>query len=318
MIDEKKINQNIDKLHIYFNKILEKYFENGKPIPKYFEETCCYNCGSSEISSSFTVNRFSHVRCKNCQMVYVNPRFKESFAHDLYNEDDYTEFYKIKLIPSIDYRRNVLAVNKYNQIMRFFDKPGNVLDIGCGLGEVLSVFQENEWDALGIEFNEFAANYSRKQFSLKVINKSIYDFDSSEKYDVIMLWGVLEHFFEPKRVLAKVYELLKDDGLLVLEVPCADSVLVRYYEMTSKSVDRIIEGDRHIMLFSLRSLNETTDEAGFLPVKIISNGLDISTLNRLELGNTLNLSQINELQQLLDDSMQGDLLRGFFKKKVSE
>ncbi|MCZ7401443.1 MAG: class I SAM-dependent methyltransferase [Candidatus Methanoperedens sp.] len=318
MIDEKKINQNIDKLHIYFNKILEKYFVNGKPISKYFEETSCYNCGSSEISNSFPVNRFTHVRCKNCQMVYVNPRFKESFAHDLYNEKDYTEFYKIKLIPSIDYRRNVLAVNKYNQIMRFFDKPGNVMDIGSGLGEVLSVFKERGWDSLGIEFNEFAANYSRTEFGLKIVNKSIFDFDSSEKYDLIMLWGVLEHFFEPRKVLEKAYELLNDDGLLVLEVPSADSVLVRYYERTLKSVDRIIEGDRHLMLFSLRSFKEITEKAGFSPVEIISNGLDISTLNRLELGNTINLSHINELQKLLDDSMQGDLMRGFFKKKVSE
>lgn len=318
MIDEKKINQNIGKLHIYFNKILEKYFVNGKPIPKYFEKTSCYNCGSTEISNSFTVNRFTHVRCKNCQMVYVNPRFKESIAHDLYNEKDYTEFYKIKLIPSIDYRRNVLAVNKYNQIMRFFDKPGKVMDIGCGLGEVLSVFQENGWDSLGIEFNEFAAGYSRSEFGLKIDNKSIYDFDSSEKYDLIMLWGVLEHFFEPKKVLEKIYELLKDDGLLVLEVPYADSILVRYYERTFKSVDRIIEGDRHIMLFSLNSFKEMTDKAGFSPIDMKSNGLDISTLNRLELGNSLSLSQINALQKLLDDSMQGDLLRGFFKKKEAE
>jgi len=318
MIDEKKINQNIDKLHIYFNKILEKYFENGKPIPKYFEQTSCYNCGSSGISNLFTVNRFTHVRCNNCHMVYINPRFKESIAHNLYNEKDYTEFYKIKLIPSIDYRRNVLAVNKYNQIMRFFDAPGKVMDIGCGLGEVLSVFKEKGWDSLGIEFNEFAANYSRTEFGLKVVNKSIYDFDSSEKYDLIMLWGVLEHFFEPGKVLDKAYELLNDDGLLVLEVPSADSVLVRYYERTMKSVDRIIEGDRHIMLFSLRSFKEMTEGAGFSPVEIISNGLDISTLNRLELGNTLNLSNINDLQKLLDDSMQGDLLRGFFKKKGAE
>lgn len=317
MFDEKKINQNIEKLHIYFEKILEKYFENGTPIPAYFEEANCYNCGRSEISNSFTINRFTHVRCKNCQMVYVNPRFKESFAHDLYNEKDYTEFYKIKLIPSIDYRRNVLAVNKYNQIMRFFDKPGKVLDIGCGLSEVLSVFKENGWSALGIEFNEFAANYSRKEFGIEIINKSIYDFDSSEKYDLIMLWGVLEHFFEPKKILNKIYELLKDEGLLVLEVPSADSVLIRYYERTMKPVDRLIEGDRHIMLFSLRSFNEMTEEAGFLPVEILSNGLDIGTLNRIELGNKLSLSHVNEIQKLLDDSMQGDLLRGFFRKKVS-
>jgi hypothetical protein len=45
VIDEAKINPNIDELHQYFNTILGKYFENGKPVPAYFEGVPCYNCG---------------------------------------------------------------------------------------------------------------------------------------------------------------------------------------------------------------------------------------------------------------------------------
>jgi SAM-dependent methyltransferase len=314
MIDESRINPNLDKLYQHFDKVLAKYFKDNKPTPEYFEETSCYNCGAKEITTSFTVNRFRHVRCKKCGMVYVSPRLKTSIINVLYNEAPYTDFYRIKLIPSIDYRRNVLAVNKYNQINRFFNKPGKVLDIGSGVGEVLSVFQERGWDGTGIEFNDFAADYSRKTFKLNILNKNIYDLQLSEEFDVIMLWGVLEHLFEPLNILKKANKMLKKDGLLLLEVPSADSVMVRYYERTSKNVDRIIEGDRHIMLFSLRSFLEMTQKAGFSPVEILSNGLDISTLNRLELRNRLSLDQVNEVQGLLDSSMQGDLLRGFFKK----
>jgi 2-polyprenyl-3-methyl-5-hydroxy-6-metoxy-1,4-benzoquinol methylase len=314
MIDEAKINPNIDKLHHYFDTILKKYFEDGKAVPAYFEDVPCYNCGSTEIVKEFTVNRFRHVRCRNCGMVYSNPRLKESITHNMYSESDYSEFYKIKLIPAIEYRKNVLGIKKYEQIKHYFEKPGRVLDIGCGLGEILSVFKDNGWDCNGVEFNEFAANYARKAFNLNIINKSIYDFDSGEKYDLIMLWGVLEHFFDPKKVLISINHLLKDDGLLVLEVPSADSVLVRYFEETQKTVDRIIEGDRHIMLFSVRGFKEMLQDTGFTPVRIQSNGLDISTLNRTELENILNLSQINKMQDLIDNSLQGDLLRGFFKK----
>jgi len=318
MIDESKINPNLDKLYRHFDSALQKYFEGDKPIPEYFEQVRCYNCGSKEIISSFTVNRFRHVRCKNCNMIYVNPRLKESIVHNLYNEETYTEFYKIKLIPSIDHRRNVLAINKYNQIVKYFSKSGKALDIGSGLGEVLSVFQENGWDCTGIEFNEFAAEYSHKTFKLNIINKSIYDFESTQEYDVLMLWGVLEHFYEPVEILRKAYKLLRDDGILLLEVPSADSVLVRYYEKTARHVDRIIEGDRHIMLFSIQSFVEMTEKAGFIPVEILSNGLDVSTLNRLELNNKLDITQVNELQGLLDSSLQGDLLRGFFRRRVAK
>jgi len=314
MIDETKINPNIKKLHRHFDTLLEKYFENGKPIAAYFEEVPCYNCGSTEIIKEFTVNRFRQVRCKNCGMVYTNPRLKESITHNMYSESDYSEFYKIKLISSIDYRKRVLATKKYDQVMHYFKKTGRVLDIGCGLGENLSVFNDNGWDCTGVEFNEFAANYARKTFGLNIINKSIYDFDTSEKFDLITLWGVLEHFFDPKKILRSIGHLLNDDGLLVIEVPSADSVLVRYYEETQKTVDRIIEGDRHIMLFSVRCFEEMLTDTGFKTAHIQSNGLDISTLNRLEMGDVLDLSQVNSLQDLVDTSLQGDLLRGFFKK----
>jgi len=153
MIDEFLINPNLDKLYKHFDGVVQKYFDGTSRIPEYFEEVNCYNCGSTEIICSFIVNRFRHVRCKNCNMVYVSPRLKSSIVDRLYNEQPYIEFYKIKLIPAVDYRRNVLAINKYNQIAQYFNKPGKVLDIGSGLGEVPSVFQENNWDCLGIEFN---------------------------------------------------------------------------------------------------------------------------------------------------------------------
>ena len=192
-----------------------------------------------------------------------------------------------------------------------------MLDVGCGLGEVLSVFKENEWDCTGIEFNKFAAGYAKDKFGLNIINKSIFDIDESaeNKYDLIMLWGVLEHFYDPKKVLRKVSELLVPGGLLLLEVPSADSVLVRFVESTSKPVDRIIEGDRHIMLFSLKALEQMTGDCGFSPDKIISNGLDVATINRLYLEGALDKENENRIQLLLDGSCQGDLLRGFFRKE---
>lgn len=317
LVDEKKINPNIAELYNHFIKKMSKYFDsNGCPRLEYFEDVNCYNCGSKEYSSEFKANNFRHVRCALCGMIYVNPRFKESIAHNLYDEADYTEYFKIKLIPAIDYRRNVLAVNKYNQISEYFNDAGKALDIGCGLGEVLSVFKENKWDCTGVEFNKFAASYASDKFGIKVINKSIFDIEesSSSKYDLIMLWGVLEHFYDPKKILQKINKLLNPGGLLLLEVPSADGMLVRFVESTSKPVDRIIEGDRHIMLFSLRALKQMTKSCGFTSDKIISNGLDVATINRLYLNDFLNKESVNKFQSALDESFQGDLLRGFFRK----
>ena len=74
--------------------------------------------------------------------------------------------------------------------------------------------------------------------------------------------------------------------------------------------------DRHIMLFSVRGFIEMTKKSGFQPVSIRSNGLDITTLNRLILNNISSPSKASELRDLLDSSFQGDLLRGYLRMRL--
>jgi 2-polyprenyl-3-methyl-5-hydroxy-6-metoxy-1,4-benzoquinol methylase len=317
-VDSAQANPNLDQLHEYFHRALDHFFNaDGSMKREYFEDISCYHCGSSEIVSEFTADRFRHVRCAKCNMVYVSPRLKAQTVHDSYNEEHYNHFYKIKLIPSIDYRRNVIAKNKYEQIMKYVKGPGSILDIGCGLGEFLSVFSEKGWECLGVEFNEFAANYAKENFRVKVIPKSIFDFTAaSGQYDCITLWGVLEHFTKPQDVLAKAYEILKPGGVLVLEVPSGDSVLVRYIEAFGGPVNRIIEGDRHNMLFSFQAFCGMVEEKGFIREHVQSNGLDLTTLTSLH-NQSMDKDFMNKVQDAIDRALAGDLLRGFWRKPLS-
>ena len=315
IIRTQELNPNLDKIRMHYDKVLSRYFnQDGSPRGEFFENISCYNCGSKEYTSEFTSSGFRHVRCANCGMVYVTPRLKEKILRDSYNEEDYNALYKFKLIPALDYRREVIGERKYKQISSYFEGMGSVLDIGCGLGELLSVFDENGWSCLGVEFNEFAANFAREKFGLNIVQKSIFDFEPGEQsFDCIMLWGVLEHFTQPLKVLEKVHQLLRDGGLLVLEVPSADSILVRYYEKFGGYIDRIIEGDRHIMLFSVNSLRQMTERCGFRLVHLQSNGLDFDTLLRLN-NQTCDPQIIAQIQYAIDETLCGDLLRGFWRK----
>ena len=151
-------------------------------------------------------------------------------------------------------------------------------------------------------------------FGLNIGRESIFDFQpDKQKFDCIMLWGVLEHFTRPVSVLEKVYELLRRGGLLVLEVPSGDSLLVGYYEKYGGYIDRIIEGDRHIMLFSVEALRQMTERCGFKPVRLQSNGLDIDTLLRLN-NQPRDPQLVSQMQAVIDNMLRGDLLRGFWRK----
>jgi SAM-dependent methyltransferase len=311
--DTSRLNPNLDAVHRQFAAHLRKYFDaQDRPIPEHFEDVVCYNCGSARISSEFEVAGFRHVRCSGCGLVYVCPRLRESVGQDAYGAAHYTEHYRLKLIPAIPYRTGTINPRKYAQIMEYFQAPGSILDVGCGLGDFLHQFLKHGWRCRGIEFNTFAADYARREFGVEVIGKSIFDFQpDDERYDCITLWGVLEHFTRPLDVLQKLNGLLKPGGLLLLEVPSGDSFLVRYHERYGGYIDRIIEGDRHLMLFSVKAIREMTAKTGFREVRLQSNGLDFDTLNRLHsLG--LDAEIIAKWQSILDETLGGDLLRGFF------
>ena len=313
MAIEKITSGNISDLNERFERSLDGYFDNGELRTEFIENIKCPNCGQQR-GNSFRQKRFNYIRCDNCGMVYASPRFTEKINEEIHSQDKYVEHFKCKVIPSIDYRRNVLAKNKYLQLMEYFRGPGKVLDIGCGLGEVLSIFKEYGWECTGIDFNDFAVKYAEDNFGIKIIKENVFNIATEEQYDLIMLWGVLEHVYAPYKLLEKAHSLLKENGLLLVEVPSSDSLLVRYCEQTGEEAYRTFESARHIMLFSRKALLDMCGKCGFVCENLVSNGLDISTLSRM---NNIELpeEETDKLQKILDDSLQGDLLRGFFRKK---
>lgn len=312
-VDERITSGNVDDLNEKFERSLDVFFDaNGNIKLEAIEYINCPNC-NEEDGKTFKQKRFAYKRCKQCGMLYAVPRFIKEINTQIHSQERYMEHYKQKVIPSIDYRRNVLAKNKYRQLMEFFNKPAKVIDIGCGLGEVLSIFKENGWDCTGIDFNDFAIDYAAKQFGLKISKQDIFEMDETPQYDLVMLWGIIEHVYEPQRLLKKCNALLKKDGLLLIEVPSADSLLVRYCEATGEEAHRTFESARHIMLFSIRSFMEMCEKNGFRCKKLLSNGLDVSTIVRMKKLD-FPIEQIGIMQSILDISLQGDLLRGFFKK----
>jgi 2-polyprenyl-3-methyl-5-hydroxy-6-metoxy-1,4-benzoquinol methylase len=313
-VDERITSGSIDELNNRFERSLDIYFDkNGELKSDVIEYINCPNCNHSK-GKPFKQKRFTYIRCVACGMIYVSPRFKEEINNKIHSQERYMEHYKYKVIPSINYRKNVLASNKYKQVMKFFKKPGRVLDIGCGLGEVLSIFNDNGWDCTGVDFNPFAIDYAYKHFQLEIISENIFDFKAESEFDLIMMWGVLEHVYNPFKLLKKVNKMLKKGGLLVIEVPSSDSLLVRYCELTGQEAYRTFEAGRHLMLFSHNSIIEMFRKSGFIAEKLINNGLDIATLSRMN-DIELSLEQSTKIQEVIDKTLQGDLLRGFFRKE---
>jgi SAM-dependent methyltransferase len=144
-----------------------------------------------------------------------------------------------------------------DEIIQFLNKikPGKFLDIGCGLGWILS-YLNNSWDKHGIEISKVASIHA-SQFG-KIHNGTLETFPDSD-YDVIVMNHVIEHLQDPISAIKKIHSLLKAKGIFIIGTPDFDSAAARRYGKNF----RLLHDPTHISLFSLDSMHRFLRDHGF-------------------------------------------------------
>lgn len=126
-------------------------------------------------------------------------------------------------------------LNSKNYIIPFVmqDMPQgkllNVLEIGCAEAGVLKAFIELGHQCTGIELFDARLEFARHmmkeaidQGKIRFICSDIYDVPippEHEKYDLIILKDVIEHIPDQARIIKKLGEFLKSDGLIFFGFP---------------------------------------------------------------------------------------------------
>jgi 2-polyprenyl-3-methyl-5-hydroxy-6-metoxy-1,4-benzoquinol methylase len=114
----------------------------------------------------------------------------------------------------------------YDDIAAQFTSHGKgqrVLDIGCGLGDLLQWLDERGFDVRGLEPNEQAARLACER-GLDVSTVSVNELvtqpgGGSAPFDAVVLLHVLEHVPNPAEMLREIHSLLEPGGLLFIWVP---------------------------------------------------------------------------------------------------
>ncbi|MCX6125488.1 MAG: class I SAM-dependent methyltransferase [Proteobacteria bacterium] len=309
------VKPNYREVRQLWSSLLEKFFSSeGTLDPKFLKVADCPYCHTKDFQGKFSLNGFTHVTCENCESVYVSPRLKDDCLAELYDNEYYSTIYVKSMIPAFEVRKGLIGTRKFNQVTAFSATQGSVLDIGCGIGEVIDVFKDHGWQCDAIEVNPAVVAWLKK-LGINVFSSPFEDFRTDKTYDVIMAWGVIEHVVDAKAFLKKVSLHLKPGGVFVSEVPNGQCLLVDYCRTNALDPERIIMGEQHIMLYSPTAYGDLHESVGFKKLKIQTNGLDIETIFKAE-GMAASLGTISKLQQCIDDYQRGDLIRGFWQKPV--
>src|SRR5215467_4091579 len=225
------------------------------------ESLACPVCGQSQVDFLFSAPDRFHLRtvaydllrCQSCTLVWQkNPpaisEIAEHYGHD----------YHRSITAAADSSKHRWSLQ--NETIARYQAGGRLLDLGCSAGAFLSTMRGDAWSLFGIEISPEEASHARERAGAEVFVGDIFDapFEPAS-FDVITSFDVLEHLYQPKRVIRQVYSWLKPGGIYYVAVPNVES----WESHLFKSYWYGLEMPRHLFMYSPTSLRKLATDAGF-------------------------------------------------------
>lgn len=165
------------------------------------------------------------------------------------------------------------SLASFEKIKRLIDFEDNkkltILDIGCGDGRVTEELLKIGHDVYGIDTSEKAVKLAKEK-GIKAVVNNIEDYQSEQKFDLIIATDILEHLFEPLEVLQKMRGWLNENGEIIVAMPNHFDLRNRLNILMGKSIvhwslKRSIKSwdYDHIKFLTLKEFKEMIRRVGF-------------------------------------------------------
>ncbi len=173
------------------------------------------------------------------------------------------EFYN--LMEDVEYEQGLIARKK--QAIKLISKTGITqnkkwLDVGCGVGILVSAASEMGIYAQGVEPSKKLAD-NAKNNGLNVFHGTLdtLNFNNSS-FDIVSLIDVIEHVDNPNEIIAQCVRLLKPGGRLLISTPDSQSIFAKILKSNWWHV-RVA----HVGYFNKQNLNSLLLNHSIQPVK---------------------------------------------------
>lgn len=154
--------------------------------------------------------------------------------------------------------------------MQYGPREGRVLEVGCGMGHLLSWFPER-YQVVGVDVNPWALQEAKQNVPggefLQVSAEDLGVFPSA-CFQILVAKHVVEHLPHPKQAIAEMSRVIASNGLLVLATPNLDSPM-RWWKR-SRWIG--YQDHTHISLKPPSTWLAYLRAEGFQPLKVFSDG----------------------------------------------
>ncbi len=255
------------------------------------ENIVCNNCHGDAYQLLFVKNGFNIVRCNDCGLVYTNPRVRKEHAQNIYGSDyfksrdsvvsGYDDYLNERPTIEATFKKRIDFILSRAPQLRHAKEPG-ILDIGCAMGFLLSLFRDMGWNTQGVELSEFASSYARDELKLNVRRGTLNDLEFPESsFDLVTSWDVIEHSYNPKEDLLNMHKITKKGGYAAIITPNRESLHAK--AVGSRWVE-YEKPEEHLYFFGRKIMTRILGEIGFEVVAVTTAGKYVSVgfaINRL-------------------------------------
>lgn len=263
-ISSERLKQDLDK-----KLSIAKASEFSRGIKKGRILSRCPICGDGGSKDVAEIYGFIYRECSGCGTAYVSNPPEEEDLMAAYRSEYYTAANKTLLANDsiIDYRVEQLAKPKVLYIKDRLTTSKRVwLDIGCGVGEILSVAKDLGYETLGLEANPFEREYAKRRFGIDVSDEFVSSTTLHRfvgRFGVVSLFGVLEHLKSPNNILSDISKIQETGDNLIIEVPHYPSLSAFSQISFPEHVNRVMHPPLHLYLFSIKALKYMLSKKGY-------------------------------------------------------
>lgn len=213
-----------------------------------------------------TDRQFHVVECIRCRLIRLDPQpspaelanyYPRHYWFNAANED--------KVSPLAELYRRLVIRDHVQFVDRAVPKTAGrkamVLDVGCGGGLLLHYLQRRGHRVAGLDYSIDAAQIAWKTNGVPAFCGMLTQVPlADESCDVVTMFHVLEHLYDPAGYLRTAHRLLRPEGRLVIQVPNASCWQFLLLGEHWNGLDI----PRHFWNFRPRDLEVLLDEAGFV------------------------------------------------------
>jgi 2-polyprenyl-3-methyl-5-hydroxy-6-metoxy-1,4-benzoquinol methylase len=244
--------------------------------PEYAEYIDCPVCDSSNKELFFEKDWFTFSRCRDCAMVYLNPRLNEQATYAFYNSDwnaiyNETKFDEVSSSTRLDDEINQANLDRVLHARN--GARGALLEIGCGNGFFLRAAKAAGFEVSGLELNERNFRRSRADLGDGILNLDLFSAGfPSDRFDVLYMRDVFEHVPNPKAMLKEMCRIAKPGCVVFIEVPNIEGLM---YKMVRQR-HICVFGFEHLNYWAPATLGKLLETTGFTVREVIHSSLDFS------------------------------------------